>query len=280
MQCRLWLSRHGVHVARCCPRLYKRSNNVLVAISPALSPTLQFCTVPQAPSATSRAQHRSNCFVVSHTYLNRHSLSETFHTTRGQAGDSLHRCGNDTAQQPSDMASNSYPPQYRQGGAYSAQQLAQYRTQQEQQQRARQAAQYSGQLSAAYYPSPEPSSNGSSPTYSQPSPTLYKSAPSGQQRSAQSQQQRRPSQYSSTSAPPKEPSWYCMYPEHQQTVFFARKADLKRHYDQVHNPESVRMLDCTEPRCHRRGENGFGRKDKLVEHQREVHKINIPKRGS
>ena len=80
-------------------------------------------------------------------------------------------------------------------------------------------------------------------------------------------------------ASPKDPTWYCMYNEHQGTAF-ANKAALKRHYDQAHTPGLVRSLDCTKPGCHRRGDLGFRRKDKLDEHMREVHKADIPKRAS
>ena len=83
----------------------------------------------------------------------------------------------------------------------------------------------------------------------------------------------------STSAQgPKAGPWYCMYPEHVTSVSFARKADLKRHYDVIHNPDKPPEYECDEPGCRRKGDAGFGRKDKLVEHLREVHGMDIPRR--
>lgn len=58
-----------------------------------------------------------------------------------------------------------------------------------------------------------------------------------------------------------------------------RNADLQRHYQNVHNREFATLVDCLVPACHRKGAYGFTRKDKMVDHVREVHKMDIPKRG-
>ena len=62
-------------------------------------------------------------------------------------------------------------------------------------------------------------------------------------------------------------------------IGFGRYADLERHIAIVHNRSTLQLVDCTHPGCHRRGEYGFTRKDKMVEHLRDVHKIDIPKRA-
>ena len=64
----------------------------------------------------------------------------------------------------------------------------------------------------------------------------------------------------------------------RNNVGFARKADLERHMKATHNRDNLELVDCMEPSCHRRGDYGFTRKDKMVEHVREVHKVDIPKR--
>ncbi|CAK1356503.1 unnamed protein product [Cercospora beticola] len=63
------------------------------------------------------------------------------------------------------------------------------------------------------------------------------------------------------------------------TYAAGRRADLERHYHAMHPaPGSTVSHDCSWPGCHRKGSYGFGRKDKMVEHMREVHKANIPKK--
>ena len=192
------------------------------------------------------------------------------------------------------------------GHSYTPQQLAYIKAQQQQQ--ARCPAQYQPQQqqqqlrlqssAASSYPSPvsSNSSDASSPTY-QSSPTLYNSQPPATNirpqelpyrtstTAHQPQPPRRTSTHSTSTHPQKDPTdnWYCFYQTHQPQSF-ARKADLKRHYDQVHNAAASRTYDCDFPGCHRRGPGqppagGFGRKDKLVEHLREVHGRDIPKRG-
>lgn len=71
-------------------------------------------------------------------------------------------------------------------------------------------------------------------------------------------------------------SWPCL---HQQCagVSFARYADLQRHVAVIHNRSTLLLVDCQERDCHRKGQYGFTRKDKMVDHMREVHKLDIPK---
>ncbi|KAI9738798.1 MAG: hypothetical protein M1834_008305 [Cirrosporium novae-zelandiae] len=49
---------------------------------------------------------------------------------------------------------------------------------------------------------------------------------------------------------------------------FSRKADLLRHMRDKH---SGRVYDCWALGCQRNGEKAFGRRDKLLDHQRKVH---------
>jgi len=69
--------------------------------------------------------------------------------------------------------------------------------------------------------------------------------------------------------------WQCLKcPSH-----FTRCADLNRHYTTVHNPAAPKK-DCPKKKCTRVGDNGFTRKDHLMEHLRQYHKDEtIPKRG-
>jgi hypothetical protein len=69
--------------------------------------------------------------------------------------------------------------------------------------------------------------------------------------------------------------WQCLKcPSH-----FTRCADLNRHYATVHNPAGPKK-DCPRKKCTRVGDNGFTRKDHLMEHLRQYHKDQtIPKRG-
>lgn len=52
---------------------------------------------------------------------------------------------------------------------------------------------------------------------------------------------------------------------------FKRKSDLRRHF-KVHFP-SQRTFQCDLPDCDRIGQNGFYRRDKLRDHQRQVHRL-------
>jgi hypothetical protein len=56
---------------------------------------------------------------------------------------------------------------------------------------------------------------------------------------------------------------------------FRRKADVTRHLKSTHNKT---YLNCPKCKCHRKDFNGFTRQDHLVEHLRQYHQENIPKR--
>ena len=65
--------------------------------------------------------------------------------------------------------------------------------------------------------------------------------------------------------------YYCFYdPCASQSKFFGRKADLERHITAIHS--TIELIDCEHLGCHRRGEYGVSRRDKMVEHMRDVHK--------
>jgi len=87
--------------------------------------------------------------------------------------------------------------------------------------------------------------------------------------------------YNTDNESPVRPSQYlCLHPQCARTLTgFGRYADLERHIAIVHNRSTLQLVDCTYPGCHRRGEYGFTRKDKMVEHLRDVHKADIPKRA-
>ncbi|KAF2765600.1 hypothetical protein EJ03DRAFT_205774 [Teratosphaeria nubilosa] len=87
------------------------------------------------------------------------------------------------------------------------------------------------------------------------------------------------------------PSYPCLYPECAGPAYtgtgpfvpgtsFTRHADLQRHIDVVHMRSSLQLVDCPFQDCHRVGKEGFTRKDKMTDHLREVHKLDIPKRQS
>lgn len=62
---------------------------------------------------------------------------------------------------------------------------------------------------------------------------------------------------------------------------FRNRNDFNRHCNTVHmrvGAAGRQLLDCPFPDCERVGENGFKRKDNLLQHQRSVHGDNIPKR--
>ncbi|KAL6707320.1 hypothetical protein ACN47E_004308 [Coniothyrium glycines] len=72
-------------------------------------------------------------------------------------------------------------------------------------------------------------------------------------------------------------TWNCDIPNCSSSANFTRLADLQRHQSTVHGigtPE----YPCTVPRCSRVGDKGFTRRDHLVEHLRNFHHIDIPKR--
>ncbi|KAL2868625.1 C2H2-type zinc finger protein [Aspergillus lucknowensis] len=56
---------------------------------------------------------------------------------------------------------------------------------------------------------------------------------------------------------------------------FTRPADLKRHQSTVHYPV---FQNCPVADCSRKDNNGFPRRDHLVEHLRSYHHMDVPKR--
>ncbi|WPH01606.1 Hypothetical protein R9X50_00445400 [Acrodontium crateriforme] len=72
----------------------------------------------------------------------------------------------------------------------------------------------------------------------------------------------------------------CLYESCVNTGGFTRYADLQRHVEIIHMRSTLSLFDCQIPGCHRRGEYGFTRKDKMTDHMRDVHKLDIPKRSS
>lgn len=69
----------------------------------------------------------------------------------------------------------------------------------------------------------------------------------------------------------------CLDANGQPMRSFSRKADVSRHHRSQHEPQ---YIDCPYARCSRKGDNGFTRNDHLIEHQRQYHAKDIPKRGS
>lgn len=61
---------------------------------------------------------------------------------------------------------------------------------------------------------------------------------------------------------------------------FKTRNDFNRHYNSVHlhvRAGVKKLLDCTFPDCDRVGEDGFKRKDNMLQHRRLVHGEDIPK---
>lgn len=185
------------------------------------------------------------------------------------------------------MSSHLYTGHSRYGAQYTTHQQQQAYYQAPPQQRRQdqyQSSSYCSSSSATpdYYnhstSSSSSSSSGSSPphsAYSHSPPQHYSQPTSPYQPLAQ-----RPSPSSSRSSktPAKEPHPYlCLYANHSpplaDQVSFKRKADLKRHYANVHNADVVKVLECTFPGCERDKGRKFGRVDKLREHLREVHGV-------
>ncbi|CAK1366655.1 uncharacterized protein RHO25_011413 [Cercospora beticola] len=66
------------------------------------------------------------------------------------------------------------------------------------------------------------------------------------------------------------------------TYAASRKTDLERHYRAMHPPPgpSAPLYDCLWQGCHRKGQYGFGRKDKMLDHMMDVHEAEVPKRDN
>ncbi|KAI8930859.1 hypothetical protein NX059_011876 [Plenodomus lindquistii] len=72
-------------------------------------------------------------------------------------------------------------------------------------------------------------------------------------------------------------TWTCDIASCTSTAQFTRLADLQRHQSTVHGMGTPEY-PCTVPRCNRVADKGFTRRDHLVEHLRNYHHMNIPKR--
>ena len=72
-------------------------------------------------------------------------------------------------------------------------------------------------------------------------------------------------------------TWTCDIPTCTSSAHFTRLADLQRHQSTVHGVGTPEF-PCYVARCNRVGEKGFTRRDHLVEHLRNFHHIDIPRR--
>ncbi|KAF9728797.1 hypothetical protein PMIN06_006001 [Paraphaeosphaeria minitans] len=72
-------------------------------------------------------------------------------------------------------------------------------------------------------------------------------------------------------------TWKCELPNCTSAANFTRLADLQRHQSTVHGVGTP-DFPCTVKDCTRVGDKGFTRRDHLVEHLRNFHHIDIPKR--
>ncbi|KAK3054702.1 hypothetical protein LTR09_004431 [Extremus antarcticus] len=77
---------------------------------------------------------------------------------------------------------------------------------------------------------------------------------------------------STATAPDTRSTWVCLQlPCSERRIWFHRKADLDRHVRTYHEAHITPKFDCGHPVCRRKGDQGFTRKDKMLEHEREVH---------
>ena len=74
--------------------------------------------------------------------------------------------------------------------------------------------------------------------------------------------------------PPRGTKWNC--PAEGCLPLFKRETELIRHMN-IHLP-GVQPYECSELGCPYKGDKGFYRKDKLVDHQRNRHGLDIPRR--
>ncbi|KAF2133846.1 hypothetical protein P153DRAFT_330404, partial [Dothidotthia symphoricarpi CBS 119687] len=72
-------------------------------------------------------------------------------------------------------------------------------------------------------------------------------------------------------------TWTCTFPNCTSSAQFTRLADLQRHQSTVHGDKKP-DFPCHVSRCSRVGDKGFTRRDHLVEHLRNFHHIDVPKR--
>ncbi|OQN95756.1 hypothetical protein B0A48_17946 [Cryoendolithus antarcticus] len=75
---------------------------------------------------------------------------------------------------------------------------------------------------------------------------------------------------------PESPLYVCIHPGCGSS--HRRVADLQRHIERVHK-FGEKLLDCPVEGCNRVGKYGIGRLDKLRDHLRERHRMEIPKRA-
>ncbi|PSN72261.1 hypothetical protein BS50DRAFT_630325 [Corynespora cassiicola Philippines] len=117
--------------------------------------------------------------------------------------------------------------------------------------------------------------------YAQPVPNPYQSqtAPVYQQDYGLSDHSSTAPEHSSRSSsrPRETKTWTCDLPNCTSTANFTRLADLQRHQSTVHGVGTP-DFPCTVPKCTRVGDKGFTRRDHLVEHLRNFHHLDIPKR--
>lgn len=72
-------------------------------------------------------------------------------------------------------------------------------------------------------------------------------------------------------------TWTCDVALCTSSTRFTRLADLRRHQATVHGMGTPEF-PCTIPHCSRVGNKGFTRRDHLMEHLRNFHKVDVPKR--
>ncbi|EOA88016.1 uncharacterized protein SETTUDRAFT_184325 [Exserohilum turcica Et28A] len=80
-----------------------------------------------------------------------------------------------------------------------------------------------------------------------------------------------------SASPGQKRTWTCDIPTCTSSAQFTRLADLQRHQSTVHGVGTPEY-PCHVARCNRVGEKGFTRRDHLVEHLRNFHHIDIPRR--
>ncbi|USP78809.1 hypothetical protein yc1106_06083 [Curvularia clavata] len=160
----------------------------------------------------------------------------------------------------SDQGNYSYPPQYQPGvPQYTQQQISAY------------FAQYQ------CYP-PEPWQMVQDYYVEQPmsmTPAPYQEPMIGYEDTEWQVQTTQPS--SSSTTPSHKRTWTCDIPTCTSSAHFTRLADLQRHQSTVHGVGTPEF-PCYVARCNRVGEKGFTRRDHLVEHLRNFHHIDIPRR--
>lgn len=72
---------------------------------------------------------------------------------------------------------------------------------------------------------------------------------------------------------------YCLIKGCATSNGFKRKADLQRHYDQIHPPkENKKQFYCDYQRCERHSKP-FGRIDHFRDHYREFHREDLPRQA-